>query len=138
MYEVIPKDDAYKDLFTSAVSLYRIIHHKGLFRQYFSEENFKTKFASSKKILQTAVNLYCDGYVDSVFYFIIELEFNRGINQNPPVSDEELCELTMAKLLVKYIREKDSEAIYNMMAYTCTGTTRYDIMPSPEWADTPD
>jgi hypothetical protein len=137
MYEVIPKDDSQRDLFASVVSIYRIIRHKGCLRHYFSEENFKTKFGSSKKILQTAVNLYCDGYVDSVFYFIIELEFNRAVKQNPSISDEELCELTMAKVLVQYIRKKDPDAIYTLMGYTCTANTRWKTMPDMDWTNKP-
>ncbi len=137
MYEVIPKDDSQKDLFASVVSIYKIIHHKGCLRNHFSEENFKTKFGNSKKVLQTAVNLFCDGYVDSVFYFIIELEFNRAINQNHSISDEELCELTMAKVLVQYIRKKDPDAIYTLMGYACTANTRCNIMPDLNWADKP-
>lgn len=137
MHEVIPKDDLYKDLFSSVVSIYKIIHNKGCLRNYFSKEIYKTNYLSSKSILQAAVNLYCDGYVDSVFYFVIELEFNRAINQKPPVSNEELCELTLAKILVQCIRKKDSDAIYDLMGYTCTADTRYNIMPSLDFADKP-
>lgn len=135
MYQVIPKDDSYKDLLSSVVSIYKIVHHKGFLHSYFSEENFKTKFYSTKRILQAAVNLYCEGYVDSIFYFIIELEFNKAVNQNPPVSEEELCELTLAKVLVQYIREKNSDAIYDLIGYTCTGSTRFKLVPNTDWAD---
>jgi hypothetical protein len=137
MYQAIPKDDSYKDLLSSVVSIYKIIHHRGLLRNYFSEENFKTKFCSSKKILQAAVNLYCEGYVDSIFYFIIELEFNKAVNQNTPMSEEELCELTLAKELVKYIREKNPDAIYDLIGYTCTGSTRSELVPGMDWAERP-
>lgn len=137
MYQVIPKDDSYKDLLSSVVSIYKIIHHRGFLRSYFSEENFKTKFCSSKRILQAAVNLYCEGYVDSIFYFIIDLEFNKAINRNTPISEEELCELTLAKTLVQCIREKKPDAIYDLIGYTCTGSTRSELVPNIDWADKP-
>lgn len=136
MYQVIPKDDSYKDLLSSVVSIYKIIHHRGMLRSFFSEENFKTRFSSSKKILEAAVNLYCEGYVDSIFYFIIDLEFNKAVNQSP-LSEEELCELTLAKTLVHYIREKNPDAIYDLIGYTCTGSTRFELVPGIDWADKP-
>ena len=136
MYQVIPKDDSYKVLFSSVVSIYKIIHHRGMLRSFFSEGNFKTRFGSSKKILEAAVNLYCEGYVDSIFYFIIDLEFNKAVNQSP-LSEEELIELTLAKTLVQHIREKNPDAIYDLIGYTCTGSTRFELVPGIDWADKP-
>ncbi len=136
MYQVIPKDDWYKDLFSSVVSIYKIIHHRGMLRSFFSEENFKTRFGSSKKILESAVNLYCEGYVDSIFYFIIDLEFNKAVNQSP-LSEDELIELTLAKTLVQHVRERNPDAIYDLIGYTCTGSTRFELVPGIDWADKP-
>jgi hypothetical protein len=68
---------------------------------------------------------------------IIELEFNKAVNQNTPISEEELCKLTLAKVLVQYIRQKNPDAIYDLIGYTCTGTTRYELVPNTDWADSP-
>lgn len=137
MHQAIPKDDTYKDLFSSVISIYKILHQKGCLLSFFSAENFKTKFCSSRRILQTAVNLYCEGYVDSIFYFIIELEFNKAVNQSMPVSDQELCELTLTKVLVKHIRENNPDAIYDLIGYICTGSARCELVPTVAWSDMP-
>lgn len=137
MYQAIPKDDTYKDLFSSVVSIHKTFHQKGLFLWNLSEKNIKTNFSSSKKILETAVNLICEGYDAAIFDFIIELEFNKAISQNTPVSEQELCELTLAKILVHHIRDNRPDSIYDLLNYTCDYTVRNELVPTADWVDTP-
>ena len=137
MFQVMTRDNTYKDLFSSVVSIYKIVHNKGLLRGYFSEDNFKTVFSSSKRILEAAVDTYCAGYMDSIFFFNIELEYNRAINQDISISDKELCEITLAKEMVRYIRERNYEAINDVIGYFCDGTTRSELFLDREWANRP-
>lgn len=127
MFQVVSRDNTYKDLFSSVVSIYKIVHNRGLLRDYFTEDNFKTIYSSSKRILEAAVTAYCEGYMDSIFYFIIELEYNRAMNQDKSISDKELCEITLAREMVRYIREKNYDAIYDVTGYFCDGTTRSEL-----------
>ena len=135
MFQVVSRDNTYKDLFSSVVSIYKIVHNRGLLRDYFTEDNFKTIFSSSKSILEAAVTAYCEGYMDSIFYFIIELEYNRALNQDISISDKELSEITLAKEMVRYIRERNFEAINDVIGYFCDGTTRSELFLGREWAN---
>ncbi len=136
-YRAIPKSDTYKDLFSSVIFIIKTFRKKGCLWGNIPENHIKTNFVGSKQILQTAVDLICDGVDTSIFKFIIELEFNKAICRNSLVSESELFELTLAKELLYYIRTNDPDSIYNLLCYVCTSTVREELVPTVNWVDTP-
>jgi hypothetical protein len=134
-YHAIPRSDMYKDLFCSVIFIIKTFRQKGYMWDNIPENKIKTNFSSSKQILQTSVNLTCDGVAPSIFNFIIELEFNKALNSI--VTEEELCELTLTKELIKYIRENVPDSIYELLCYVCSSQVRDELVPTVNWVDTP-
>lgn len=116
-FQAIPRDNKYKDLCNSIVYIVRRNHQKNPALQPIHRDKLKTNFNSSLKLLLLGLCLVFNGREDSIFNFVIDLEFNKMLLQNPNMSEDELTELSLTKSFISYFRKNDMDSIYSLISY---------------------
>lgn len=122
----------YEGLFESVVYIARTLKEKGINPEHINEKDLKTNFESTRRMLKDAVCLMCDGRDEIMIHLIMDLEYNRHLLKTG-VTETEIDELLLAKVLMDLFVKGDYDSIYSIITILCSGSIYKKFLPTYPW-----
>lgn len=120
IYRILPNEDAeyelYGGVFLSIIHIAKVLLEEGVYSEHLKEQYFPAVFKSTKKMLLDAVTLICYGNGEVMVSLIMDMEYNRQFSKQG-VTEQELNELLIAKVLIILFIKREYDTIYEIINF---------------------